>query len=429
MSAPFALALVVFLVLANGLFVAAEFALVASRRGLIEELAAKGDRRAKVALGELKQLSFVLSSAQFGITATSLMVGFLAEDAVGDVLVRPVVDRFGMPDGTATVVSVAFAFLISTVVQMVIGELAPKNIAIARPEQTAMRVTPITRWFGILAGPIIRVFDRAAALITERIFRVEVLEELQGGLDLSEISRIISASRDDGALAGGQAELMARAAELGDRRVSAVMVPRPDVVWLHPDDTANDLRMTAKSSGHSRFPLRSEDDEFVGTVHVKDLIDVEDLDATLLGDLATEPLVVPESETMRSLITTMRRAQRTFAHVVDEYGTAAGIVTMEDVVEQLVGDIEDEFDRPVEPRVRRLGVGRFQLQGTVRTERFTAVTGFELPEGEYETVAGFVIDALGHLPAEGEFVDLDDVRLTVRRVDGVRVVELEVVKR
>lgn len=429
MSAQFALALVGVLVLANGLFVAAEFALVASRRGLIEELAAAGDRRARVALGELKQLSFVLSSAQFGITTTTLIVGFLAEDAVGEAVVRPIVERFGLPDSTTTFVALTGAFLISTVVQMVVGELAPKNIAIARPEQTAMRVTPITRWFGIALGPVIRVFDRAAAKITEGIFRVEVTEELHGGLELDEISRIISASRDEGALLGGQAELLARAAVLGDRRVAAVMVPRPDVVWLRPTDTAADLRATAKSSGHSRFPLRSEDDEFVGTVHVKDLIGVDDPDSTLLADLATDALVVPESENLRSLITTLRRAQRTFAHVVDEYGTATGIVTMEDVVEQLVGEIEDEFDRPVEPRVRRLGVGRFQLQGTVRTERFTAVTGTALPDGEYETVAGFVIDALGHLPAEGEFVDVEGIRLTVSRVEGVRVAELEVVRR
>ena len=427
MSPQLALAVVGVLIIANGMFVAAEFALVASRRGMIEEQAAEGVRGAAAALAELRQLSFVLSAAQFGITATSLLVGFLAEDAVGDTIVRPVVDRIGLPDGTTTVVSVAAAFLLSTVVQMIFGELAPKNIAIAEPERTARRVTPITRWFGIVAGPVIRVFDGAAAALTRRVFRVEVKEELHGGLDLDELARVIDASREDGALADVQADLLERATRLGDQRVASVMVPRPDIVWLDADDDLEALRRASATSGHSRFPVREGDDEVVGTVHVKDLLAADSPDATLRS-IAAPPLVVPESERLRSLLTTMRRGQRTFAVVVDEYGTPSGVVTIEDVVEQLVGDIEDEFDGPDEPRVRRLGRGRFRVQGTVRTSRFRSMTGVTLPDGDYETVAGFVIDRLGHLPEVGESVDVDDVRLTVTEVDGVRVVELEVVR-
>ncbi len=230
MSPQLALVLVVVLIAANGLFVAAEFSLVAVRRPAIEEAAATGDRGARRVLRELQHISFVLSAAQFGITVTSLLVGFLAEGAIGDTLVVPVVEAVGLTADSSRGVSIAAAFLLSTGLQMVVGELAPKNLAIARPETIARATAAPMRLFGWLFGPIIRVFDAAAAWVTETVFGVEVAEELAGGHTLDELSRIIAASSDEGVFSDQQAELLTRAVGLWDRRASEILVPAPDVV-------------------------------------------------------------------------------------------------------------------------------------------------------------------------------------------------------
>jgi CBS domain containing-hemolysin-like protein len=428
-SPQLALVLVVVLIAANGLFVAAEFALVAVRRPAIEDAAQEGDRGARRVLRELQHLSFVLSAAQFGITVTSLLVGFLAEGAIGDTLVVPVVEALGLPPESSRGVSIATAFLLSTGLQMVVGELAPKNLAIARPEAVSRATAPAIRVFGALLGPVIRVFDGAAAWMTERVFGVEVADELAGGHTLDELGRIIEASSDEGALSDQQAELLTRAVGLWDRRASEILVPAPDVQWLEAAQPVDDLRRASRDTGHSRFPVRDGDD-ILGTVHVKDLLGAEqgrtgDGRAPTMRDLATSCLIVPESEPLRRLLATFRAHRRTFAVVVDEYGSVAGILTLEDLLEQLVGDIEDEFDRERVPAVRRVGRGRFRVAGSLRVERFADAVGVELPDGDYETVAGLVMHDLGRIPESGETLQLDGVSLTVTRMEGVRIAEVE----
>jgi CBS domain containing-hemolysin-like protein len=422
------LALVALLIVANGLFVAAEFSLVSVRRPVIEDRAAAGDRRARLVARELGDLSFSLSSAQFGITVTSLLVGFLAERAIGTTIVEPVLELVGLPAELSLTVTVGAAFLLSTVTQMVLGELFPKNLAISRPLGVALAVTPLTRGFGILLGPIIRVFDRSARAVTTRIFRVEVTNELEGGHSLDELARIIAASGAEGSLTLEQTALLRRAVELGDRRVGEVMVPRPDVVWCSRDDSLRDVRARARRTGHSRFPIQGDgEDDVLGTVHVKDLLEVPATEhaTTPVLRIAAPALAVPESEDLRRLLQELRRSQRTFAVVIDEYGGTAGIVTLEDVLEELVGEIEDEFDRAGR-LVQRLGAGRHLVQGSLRADRLAPLVGEPLPEGEYETVAGFVLDRLGHIPAPGEQVEHGNVTLTVTRVEGVRITELMV---
>ncbi len=242
MTPQLALGLVVFLIAANGLFVAAEFSLVAVRRPAMEHAAAQGDRTARRVVRELQRLSFVLSAAQFGITVTSLLVGFLAEDAIGETLVLPLVEAVGLPGETSRGISIAAAFLLSTGLQMVVGELAPKNLAIALPEAVSRATALPMRVFGFVFGPVIMVFDRAAAWMTERVFGVEVTDELRGGHTLDELSRIIAASSDEGVLSDQQAELLSRAVGLWDRRASEVLVPAPDVVWLEASDPVEALR-------------------------------------------------------------------------------------------------------------------------------------------------------------------------------------------
>jgi CBS domain containing-hemolysin-like protein len=420
------LVLVAVLILANGLFVAAEFALVSVRRPVVEELAAAGDRRALMVTRELSDLSFALSAAQFGITATSLLVGFIAERAIGDTVIRPLLDIVGLPPQAAVGVAVTGAFLVSTVLQMVLGELFPKNLAISRPLPVALAVTPFSRGFGVVLGPAIRIFDRSAQLITEKVFRVDVAAELEGGHSLDELARIINASGHEGSLSEEQTDLLRRAVGLGDRRVGEVMIPRPDVVFLPADGTLADLREAARTTGHSRFPIQDgSEDDVLGSVHVKDLLGVPfDRHGSLpLTSISVPMLAVPESELLRRLLTDLRREHRTSALVVDEYGGTAGVVTLEDVLEELVGDIEDEFDQAGH-QVRRLGAGRHLVRGSLRADRVEHVLGEALPEGEYETVAGFVLDQLGHIPEPGERVSYGSLEFTVTRMDGVRVTEL-----
>jgi CBS domain containing-hemolysin-like protein len=420
------LLLVVLLIAANGAFVAAEFSLVSVRRPVVEDRAAQGDRRARMVVRELSGLSFALSAAQFGITATSLLVGYLAERAIGDTIIRPLLDLMGLPASAALGIAVTGAFLLSTVAQMVLGELFPKNLAISRPLGVALAVTPVTRAFGLLFGPIIRVFDHAAMRVARGVFRVEHTMELEGGHSLDELARIIAASGEEGSLSVQQAQLLRRAVGLGDTRVSEVMVPRPDVVWLTADETLADLRDRARRTGHSRFPVHTgREDDVLGSVHVKDLLTVptDQHAQTPVAEVVAAMLAVPESEPLRRLLADLRREQRTFALVVDEYGGTAGIVTVEDVLEQLVGDIEDEFDRRGHA-VRRVGAGRHLLRGSLQLDRVAELFGVELPEGEYETVAGYVLDRLGHIPEPGERVTVDGWELTVTRVEAVRITEL-----
>lgn len=423
MSPGWALVLVVVLIAANGMFVAFEFGLVAARQGVLEEQAAAGDKRAAAAVRQLHQLSFVLSSAQFGITATSLVVGFLAEDAVGNAVIVPFLDLLGIGDGGRTGIAFAIAFALSTVAQMLLGELAPKNYALAVPEGTARALAIPMRVFGVVLGPVIRLFDASAAALTRRVFGVPIAQERLGGHSPDELARIIAASREGGELSDEQGELLTRAVGLGDRRVHEVMVPRTDVVFLDADDTLDELRAASRRTGHSRFPVRgTDDDDVVGTVHIKDVLVVPSRDraTTRVAAIAAPAVFVPESEPLRRLLARLRRAQRTFAMVIDEFGGVAGIATVEDVVEELVGEIEDEFDRAIGP-VRRVGPDRWLVDGVVRVDEAATLLGIDVPEGDYETIAGFLIDQLGRIPATGATAVVGEWAFVAQRVDGVRV--------
>lgn len=427
MSPGVALVLVVVLIGANALFVAAEFALVGASRGVLQDMAAGGHRPAQRVTDQLSNLSFVLSACQFGITATSLLVGFLAEDAVGDAIVRPVVELFDLPAATVTGVSVAAALFLSTIVQMVVGELAPKNLAIARPDTTALGTSWPMQVFATLFGPVIRVFDASAAWLTRNLFRVEVANELGGGLSMDELSRIIEASGEEGMLSAGQATILTRAVSLQDRRVADVMIPRVDVAWVDAGQPVSELRQAARESGHSRFPVR-RGPHVVGTVHVKDLMAVPTRmhERTTMADIAAPTLLVSESEPARGLLGRFRGESRTFGVVVDEYGDVTGVVTMEDVLEQLVGHIEDEHDDEEEPVVRHLPDGGVLLPGRLPAERVVDAVGVDLPDGDYDTVAGFVIDLVGGIPKVGDAGEHAGRTWTVGAMSGARIDEVVV---
>ncbi len=429
MSGWLALGAVVVLIGLNGLFVAAEFAVVSARGPALDELVDAGDLRAVRVHALLGTLPRFLSMVQFGITVTSLLVGFLADRAVGATLVRPLLTVVGLPQELSAAVSVTAALVLSTLVQMVIGELLPKNVAISRPVPVARRLAGFSHGSLRVLGPALRVLDRAAETVTRIVFRAEAPSRLDDAPGLDELSRIIAASGARGSLSVEQTELLRRAVSLGARRVGEVMVPRPDVVWTVSGATLGDLAELSRRSGHSRFPVRgATEDEVLGTVHVKDLldVDVERRAATVVDAVAAPPLFVPESETLRALLDELRQRRRTFAVVVDEYGSTAGIVTLEDVLEALVGDVEDEFDparapgRPASRGVR----GPVRIAGSTTLARFFERFGSMLPEGQYETVAGLLMADLGRVPEVGDRTVHGDLELVVAAREGLRVTEV-----
>jgi len=428
-TAWLALGAVVVLIGLNGLFVAAEFAVVSARGPALDELADTGDRRAVAVRGLLGRLPFFLSMVQFGITVTSLLVGFLADRALGATVIRPVLAAVGAPEEASLALSVTIALIISTLFQMLLGELFPKNIAIARPLAVARRLAGFSRAATLLLGPIVRVFDRAAVWVTSLLFRVEAPSRLDDTPGLDELSRIIAASGARGRLTTGQTEMLRRAVSLRARRVGEVMIPRPDVVWVRSGASLAQMASLARSSGHSRFPIRGAgEDEVLGTVHIKDLllVDVDLRARTTVDDVAAVPLFVPESETLRALLDELRQRRRTFAVVVDEFGSTAGIVTLEDVLEALVGDIVDEFDREAGVPSLVAAGGTERVPGALVLSRFTERVGVVLPDGPYETLAGFMMAVLGHVPEVGDRVTYGGVELVVARRDGLRVTEVTV---
>ncbi len=420
--------LLVVLIASNALFVAAEFAVVAVRRPGLEDQAAAGQRWAGRLLRDLETVPTWLATARIAVAIASILVGVVAADALAEVAVAPVLELLGVGDRAVPAASTVAALVLATALLVVLGELVPRTIAVAHP-QTVLRVlAPLARTIGRTLAPVARVLDRVAVTLAERGAGVRVTDQVAGGHSLEELARIIDASGQEGNLSSGQTSLLSRALALGDRRVEEVMVPRPDVVWLAADDHLDDLARRARETGFSRFPVHGEhEDEVLGTVHVRDLLSVpvQELSRTPIRTMVSPMLVVPEAARLRRLLAEFRRLQRTAALVVDEHGGTAGLVTLEDILEELVGDIEDEFDA-AGLAVRRRGPGRTAVDGRVRLDRAAALFSEALPDGPYETLAGFVLDQLGHVPEVGEVVQFGRLELTVSRMDGTRIMEVVV---
>lgn len=412
------------LIAANATFVAAEFALVAVDRARLEQQARDGDRRAGLVQRLVRRLSFHLSGAQLGITVTSLVVGFLTGPVIAP-LVEPLVEPiFG--EGSSAGVSVTVALVLATVTQMVLGELVPKSLAIARPEATARRLGPVVSAYGTVFGPVIR-FLNAAADRTVRLFGIEPREELSTVRSLSELQLLFEASTDEGMLARSAGELLDRSIRLADKTAADALVPRLDVQAVGLDDPVSELVARSRQTGHSRFPVVGADlDDVRGVVHVQAALALprSERGAATVEALMVEAPVVPETRDLDDLLTDLRDSGAHLAVVVDEYGGTAGIITLEDVLEEIVGDISDEYDVGLTGLARQVGAGRWVLSGLLHPDEVEDVCGFEVPDGEYETLAGFVLDRLGHVPQVGDVVRSDGWELVVDAMDRHRVAYL-----
>lgn len=385
-------------------------------RNRVSRLASEGDRTAMRILAGLERLSFHLSGAQLGITVSSLLLGLVAEPALGS-LIDPILDRLGISDATIPAISVAFALSLGTSLQLVFGEVMPKTVAISSSYETAVRIgVPMLFVNGLLA-PITR-FLNAAANKMVRLLGIEPREELQGVRSMEEIELIIRSSSKDGELDSEELTLLTRTIAFAESFSADIMVPRVQIVGLASDATVSDLLGAAVDSGHSRFPVFGADlDEILGVAHVKDILRVPHANRATesVVDHMRPALVVPDTMSLDALLVDLRTKGSGLAVVTDEYGGTAGIVTVEDLLEEILGDIEDEYD------MTEMGDAEGTLSGLLHRHAVEEITGYEWPEGRYETLGGLVTANLGRVPEVGDTIDLEGWRFEVAAVDGFRV--------
>ncbi|WP_405526376.1 hemolysin family protein [Streptomyces canus] len=425
------LLLALLLTLACAVFVAAEFSLTTVERSDLERAAEAGERGAEGALKAVRRLTVQLSGAQLGITVTSLVIGMLAEPSLAALLQGPLkaVGLGGAASSVATVLGVA----LSTVVLMVVGELVPKNWAISRPLAVVKVVAGPQRGFTAAFGPFIRHLNNTANRFVRRV-GLEPAEELASARSPEELVALARHSAAEGALEADSAELFVRTLHLGELTAENVMTPRVDVKALEAHATAADAANLTHATGLSRFPVyRDSLDEVIGTVHIRDVLalEPEKRAVTPVTELATAPLLVPDSLTADRLLERLS-ATRTMAVVIDEYGGTAGVATMEDIVEEVVGEVRDEHD-PVEiPDLLPAPAGAdgravWEADGGVRLDELGQI-GLAAPEGPYETVAGLIATRLARIPAKGDAVDVGGWQLEVLDVehhhaDRIRITE------
>jgi CBS domain containing-hemolysin-like protein len=418
------------LTLACAVFVAAEFSLTTIERSELERAAKAGERGAESALKAAKRLTFQLSGAQLGITVTSLVIGMLAEPSFAVLLRGPLAD-IGLPAGAVSTVATLLGVAASTVVLMVIGELVPKNWAISSPLTVAKVVSTPQRAFTAAFAPLIRHLNNTANRAVRRL-GLEPAEELASARTPQELIALAQHSAREGAIEQDSAELFVRTLHLAELSAENVMTPRVDVRALEAHATAADAANLTLATGLSRFPVyRDSLDEVIGTVHIRDVLalDESERSRTPVTALATEPLLVPDSLPVDRLLAQLRK-HRTMAVVIDEYGGTAGVATVEDIVEEVVGEVRDEHDpheRPDLAAAEPLGDGRpvWEAEGSIRLDQLDRI-GFRAPEGPYETLAGLLANQLARIPVRTDRVEADGWQFDVldiehHRADRVRI--------
>ncbi|MCG8921984.1 hemolysin family protein [Lentzea sp. CC55] len=409
--------------------VAAEFSLTALERSTVERHVAEvGDAKARTIDRAHRTLSFQLSGAQLAITLTTLITGYIAEPAIAN-LIEPGLTAVGVPDAVADGLSLALALAIATALSMVFGELVPKNLAIAKPLETARGVVSLQAGFSTVFRWLIHWMNNSANWLVRR-FGVEPVEELASARSPEELGALVRTSAEHGTLDESTAALLDRSLRFGDRTAGELMTPRVRVEALRADATVADLVMKARETGFSRFPVHNGSlDEVSGIVHVKQAFAVPAAlrVSTPLSALTRPVYSVPETLEGDALLDRLRASGLQTALVVDEYGGTAGMVTLEDVVEEIVGDVRDEHDRGEALPVRPLGKDSWLVSGLLRDDEVAEATGFHMPEGDYETLAGLVLARLGRIPDVGDEIRVDGWRVTVMRMDKHRVADLRVV--
>ncbi len=422
-----ALGVAMILLALNGFFVAAEFSLLASRRSRIEQLAAEGDKRARHALAGLRELTLMLAGAQLGITMCSLGLGAVAEPAVGRIIEGVLGEVFTLSDTARHLIAFTIALSIVVFLHMVVGEMAPKSWAISHPENSSLLLARPFRLFARIFRPLIRLLNWLANAVV-RLVGVEPQDERAMAHSPSDLLLLIEESAGRGGIAADEHQLLARSLELSGLTAANAMTPRRDIVSVAADETAAVVAEAAHRTGRTRVIVHEGDlDHVRGFVHAKDVIRLEHgtWSTTQAGSIVRPVMVTPEHHGLEDLLLEMRTERHHIALVVDEHGLVLGLVTLEDVIEELIGDFDDESDRRL-GECERLADGSYQMNGTTRVEHFEECTGVALPEGDWQTVAGYVIDALDDIPSEGDRVLTDIGEFEVVGMDGFAIDTLRV---
>jgi putative hemolysin len=406
------------LILLNAFFVAGEYALVTARRTRIQELADLGNRRARAVRRIVADPPRFIAAMQLGVTLTSLGIGALGEQALAHAL-----DPY-----LATVLAVLIAFLIITYLHVVIGELVPKGVALRYPERIALGVSTAVRGFFVLAYPLIWILQRSTEVIL-RALGLETPGDEREALSEAELRMLLGRATEYGEIEREEQEMLYKVFDFADKEVADVMVPRPEVVALSIDLPTEESLAAVIESPYTRYPVYRETlDDIVGILHVRDLFSAlndQGFANVKIEDLLRPAYIVPETKDLAALLADFRRTNFHMAVVVDEYGTMAGLVTLEDLLEEIVGEIEDEFDLPDES-VEHVDDKTVRIDGTFPIDDFNEKFGFELPIEDYHTVAGFVFGLLGRAAEAGDEIEYDGLRFRVLETEGSRIEKLEV---
>jgi CBS domain containing-hemolysin-like protein len=426
LSSGVSLGLVILLVLANGFFVAAEFALVAVRRGRIDQQAEEGDRSARTVQAALQNLDRYISGTQLGITLSSLALG-----AVGEPVVAALIDRalavagLSAPSAvTHSAAAITIAFLIITFLHIVVGELAPKSIALTKPEGVSKLVARPLMLFSTLAYPGIWILNGAANVLL-RLFRIEPVKELEHAHSPEELRFLVTQSAEQGRLNETDTAMIAGVFDFHEKKARDVMRPRTDIVALAEDTTEEEVWAVVRNERYSRYPVYRESlDDVVGVFLAKDLFLHDESKKFVLADNVRPAMYVPDNRPAERVLDDLRRTRAQMAVVLDEYGGTAGMLTLEDLIEEVIGDINDEYDLAARQAVESNGV--LELAGTMSLVDVRSDFGLDIPEGDWNTLGGFVFGELGRLAKIGDRVRFPHGQLEVVAMDGRRIAAVRV---
>ncbi|MCG1009590.1 HlyC/CorC family transporter [Salinicoccus sp. ID82-1] len=401
----FLLGIVVILAIiaANGYFVAQEFAYMSVDRSRLGALADQGDKAAKVALSVTKRTSFMLSGAQLGITVTGLLIGYVAEPLVGRSL-GVLLGGVGVPAAVSISVGTVIALVLSTIVQMIFGELYPKNLAIANPEPLARNLARSTNIYLAIFGWLIKVFDMAANGLL-RLLKIEPVHDVDSSATARDLEHIVADSRESGDLPEELSVILDRILDFPQQDVEHAMIPRSRADTVEKNATIGQVK-ALMAKAHTRYPVINDEDEPIGIVHLVDVLSATSDDAPVT-QIMQPPLVIPTLMSLPEARSNMIDSRNNLACVIDEYGGFTGILTLEDLAEEIVGEITDEHDEEIASTVESGGEDIWQMSGDIHIDEAEREIGYQLPRGDYETVSGMLISHFGTFPDAGERVNID----------------------
>lgn len=396
--------LILLIIAANGYFVAQEFAYMSVERNKLRALAENGDKAAQRALAVTKRTSFMLSGAQLGITVTGLLVGYVAEPLVGTAL-GELLGIAGVPAGVSITVGTVLALIVATVVQMIFGELFPKNYAIANPTPLARGMARSTQIYLAVFGWLISIFDHAANAML-RLLRIEPVHDVDSTATAEDLERIVSSSHESGDLPQELFLTLDRILDFPDHDAEHAMIPRSRAGYVRPETTLAEVR-DLMAAEHSRYPVINDDDEPVGVAELLDLLGTDLADDAPITELMRQPVIVPGLMPLPDVLRELRKYEARLACVIDEYGGFTGVVTLEDLTEEILGEVTDEHDLDEDSGIDAQGEDNWRMDGDVHLDEVERAIGHQVPQGDYETLSGLLIAQEGRLLEPGEEVRVE----------------------